>query len=361
VVSPAGTFGYRYTGAAQGVWPASLVSAVTLPGGAYITNSYDSVARLRATKLLNSAAATLNSHAYGYNLAGQRLWLTNTLGDYRAYGYDNAGQLTNATGHEAGGAVRLNESQAFCYDPAGNLTQRVNNVYNQYYRVNKLNELTNVARAGTLTVAGFTTTPATSVSVAGVAATLYGDNTYARPGYPAAGFDGLIDIRAVAYSSSGAFSSTIAMVNLASSINYTNDQNGNLVGALSGEQRTYDYDDENQLIRVTAVRSGSNLWKTEFAYDGKMRRRIRREYTWNGAWSQTDEVHYIYDGNLVIQERSSPGPQTVTYTRGRDLSGTLEGAGGIGGLLARTDRGLLASGDVDGHAYYHADGNGNVT
>ncbi|MDR3414385.1 MAG: RHS repeat-associated core domain-containing protein, partial [Formivibrio sp.] len=36
-----------------------------------------------------------------------------------------------------------------------------------------------------------------------------------------------------------------------------------------------------------------------------------------------------------------------------DLSGTVGGAGGIGGLLARTDN--------NGSAYYHTDGNGNVT
>jgi RHS repeat-associated protein len=76
----------------------------------------------------------------------------------------------------------------------------------------------------------------------------------------------------------------------------------------------------------------------------------------------------VYDGNLVFQERyftpqlSTLIPQqAITYTRGRDLSGTLEGAGGIGGLLARTDNGLFAIGAPGAHAYYHADGNGNVT
>ncbi len=43
----------------------------------------------------------------------------------------------------------------------------------------------------------------------------------------------------------------------------------------------------------------------------------------------------------------------MTYTRGTDLSGSLQGAGGIGGLLARTDG--------NGSAFYHADGNGNIT
>ena len=97
--------------------------------------------------------------------------------------------------------------------------------------------------------------------------------------------------------------------------------------------------------------------------DGKMRLRIRREYTWatNSAWQLTNEVHYIYDGNVVVQERDSGNQPLVTYTRGRDLSGSLQGAGGIGGLLARTDHSLLAVNDVNGNAFYHSDGNGNVT
>lgn len=64
---------------------------------------------------------------------------------------------------------------------------------------------------------------------------------------------------------------------------------------------------------------------------------------------------------LPIQERDVSDLPVVTYTRGNDLSGTLQGAGGIGGLLARTDHRLLAIGDANATAYYHADGNGNVT
>ena len=62
---------------------------------------------------------------------------------------------------------------------------------------------------------------------------------------------------------------------------------------------------------------------------------------------------HIYDGNVVIQERDTNNNPLVTYTRGLDLSHTLQGAGGIGGLLARTD--------ANGSTFYHADGNGNVT
>jgi RHS repeat-associated protein len=136
---------------------------------------------------------------------------------------------------------------------------------------------------------------------------------------------------------------------------YSYDQNGNL---LSDGTRSFTYDDENQLTNVWVT----NAWRSDFVYDGKMRRRIRREYTWSfGAWLQTNEVRYIYDGNLVIQERDANNLPTVSYTRGRDLSGTLQGAGGIGGLLARTDHALSTLNSPLSTAFYHADGNGNVT
>jgi uncharacterized protein RhaS with RHS repeats len=55
----------------------------------------------------------------------------------------------------------------------------------------------------------------------------------------------------------------------------------------------------------------------------------------------------------VLQERDSNNNPLVTYTRGIDLSGRMQGAGGIGGLMARTDG--------TGTTFYHSDGNGNVT
>ena len=109
--------------------------------------------------------------------------------------------------------------------------------------------------------------------------------------------------------------------------------------------------------------------RSDFVYDGKMRRRERIEYTWNvSAWVTNTSVFYVYDRNVVLQERNANNLPAVTYTRGGDLSagqaglsGTLQGAGGIGGLLARTDNSVLDTLASYAHAYYHADGNGNVT
>ncbi len=61
----------------------------------------------------------------------------------------------------------------------------------------------------------------------------------------------------------------------------------------------------------------------------------------------------------VVQERDGSNNPLVSYTRGNDLSGTMQGAGGIGGLLARSDG--YSGGNFTTHNYYFADGNGNVT
>ncbi len=163
--------------------------------------------------------------------------------------------------------------------------------------------------------------------------------------------DGTTNFTAIARDSYGRSDTNTVSVNLAASVAFVYDLNGNL---RTNGTRVFEYDDENQLVRVMEP----GAWKSEFAYDGKLRRRVRQEYGWvSSARVLTNEVRYVYDGNLVIQERNGNNLPTVTYTRGKDLSGTMEGAGGIGGLLARTDH---SQASVLSHALYHADGNGNI-
>ena len=78
-----------------------------------------------------------------------------------------------------------------------------------------------------------------------------------------------------------------------------------------------------------------------------------------GAWIKTNEVRYVYDARVVVQERDANNLPQVSYTRGNDLSGSAQGAGGIGGLLARTDHSTLNP--QLSTAFYHCDGNGNIT
>jgi RHS repeat-associated protein len=348
VASPAGSFSYSYDATRH-----QLVNKLLLPNGAYITNTFDNVARMLSTSLKNSGNTVLNSHTYGYNVGNQRIALTNFAGDYRQYTYDRIGQLKTALGSESGGTARLIEQMGYSYDAADNLNYRTNNALVDTFNVNTLNELSTVTHSGTLTVAGTTTTNATTVTVNGSAANRYNDATFALGGFTV--LNGNNTFTAGAQDALGRVDTNIITVNLPATVTCVYDLNGNLT---SDGTRGFDYDDENQLIRITLT----NSWKTEFAYDGKLRRRQRIECTWSGsAWLTNTVTKYVYDGNLAIQERDNNGLPAVTYTRGNDLSGTVQGAGGIGGLLARTDAGLLAVGSPSAHAFYHADGNGNIT
>jgi RHS repeat-associated protein len=164
---------------------------------------------------------------------------------------------------------------------------------------------------------------------------------------------------ASAQDSLGRSNTTSVSVNLPPSAGYQYDFNGNL---LSDGLRTFAYDDENQLITAIVTNGPSTLSRTDFAYDGRRRLRMRTESVLStNSWQTNLVVKYVYDGNLVIQERDKYNVPLVSYTRGRDLSGSLQRAGGIGGLLARTDFGPLSSGLPSAQAYYHADGNGNIT
>jgi YD repeat-containing protein len=300
----------------------------------------------------------IDAYTYAYNVGNQRTSQTFTKGNYEDYTYDNIGQLTGAQGWEADTVTPcLHEQWGYGYDAAWNLNYRTNNALVQTFNVNNLNALTTTARSGTLTVAGTATEAegsmsgpngVTSVTVSGTglssgAAALYADGTWARAG--AALADGNNTYTAIGQDTYGRLNTNSVTVNAPAGNTFVYDLNGNL---RTNDTRVLDYDSENQLVRITEP----NVWKSEFAYDALQRRRVSREYAWvSSAWVETNEVHYIYDGRVVVQERDINNLPTVTYTRGNDLSTSRQGAGGIGGLLARSINGLLTA-DLPAHAYY---------
>ena len=298
----AGTFTYTYPAPAAGNPAWTLPLGIALPGGGYLTNTYDTLARLTRTELRTSGGAILNSHSYLLNAAHQRTLLSRTnsaVASWNGYvlaAYDAAGQLTNAWTYQPNGTPVTAEQWSYGYDAAQNLSKRTNYTTVETFTVNALNQLTAVPNS----------TP-------------------------------------------------------------TYDRRGNLTQRYfpSGPQYywTYTYDAENQLASVatdTYYTYDTYRFKVEFGYDGQGRLRVRKDYTWSaGAWVLGTETRYVYDGMLLVQERNGANTPTVTYTRGRDLSGGYAGAGGIGGLLARSHG--YSAGSWSTHNCYHADGNGNVT
>ena len=135
---------------------------------------------------------------------------------------------------------------------------------------------------------------------------------------------------------------------------YAYDQIGNFAGQtiayncdgqVEGEDGLgFTYDDAGHLRSVTS--NGVTL--ATYAYDPQ-ERRVRKV-------TPTATHTYFYDGWALIREvidREGGDSETIDYCWGRDLSGSLDGAGGVGGLLF-----VKMGGEIYAPLYDH---NGNVT
>jgi RHS repeat-associated protein len=92
-------------------------------------------------------------------------------------------------------------------------------------------------------------------------------------------------------------------------------------------------------------------------YDAHSRRVQKQVHTWNAGTSSyqlSATLRFLYDGWNLITELTASNQVVRSYAWGLDLSGTLQGAGGVGGLLVITD---AAAGTQSLPSY---DGNGNV-
>jgi RHS repeat-associated protein len=110
----------------------------------------------------------------------------------------------------------------------------------------------------------------------------------------------------------------------------------------------YQYDAENRLTTLT------------FTYDYTGRRAKKEVQTWDdqGQVFVAETRKFLYDGWLLVAEIKDVGDVPCldrAYAWGPDLSGSLEGAGGIGGLVSVTQYGNNITTYLPAY-----DGNGNV-
>jgi RHS repeat-associated protein len=129
------------------------------------------------------------------------------------------------------------------------------------------------------------------------------------------------------------------------SLNPVHDDDGNMTSgplpANVNANSALTWDGENRLIEAQ-VNSGATV---NYVYDSRSRRIAE-------ILGSTNTV-YVYDGWNPIAEYSTTYTLTKTYTWGMDLSGSMQGAGGVGGLLSVTDS--------TGTYFPTFDGNGNVS
>ena len=128
-----------------------------------------------------------------------------------------------------------------------------------------------------------------------------------------------------------------------SSISLTHDADGNLTRR---GDRTFTWDADNHLIAIHE----RGILIARYTYDHQSRRIAR--WTRDGV-----DERYLYQGwNLIAVYRPGETEPVETYTWGKDLSGSIQGAGGVGGLLFAKKRGHGQDAWI-----YHFDANGNVT
>jgi RHS repeat-associated protein len=138
----------------------------------------------------------------------------------------------------------------------------------------------------------------------------------------------------------------------------THDANGNLT---LQNQNTYTWDSHNRLLSLVPNSPAIGDKALHHGYDGLHRRVWSQVREWNGSsWINLDTTRFRYDAWNVVEEYNIvANTQTLVRTRtwGSDLSGSLQGAGGVGGLLLTEE----INGSNTTAYHHHYDGNGNVT
>jgi RHS repeat-associated protein len=134
---------------------------------------------------------------------------------------------------------------------------------------------------------------------------------------------------------------------------YSYDLDGNL---LTDGHWNYTWDGENRLIALTnnANIALAGQYALTFAYDYQGRRIQKLVWTNSGsAYVPEYTNRFVYDGWNLSAILNPNASIAASFMWGTDLSGSMQGAGGVGGLLAEN----LAGNGVQFAAY---DANGNV-
>jgi RHS repeat-associated protein len=327
-------------------------------------NGFDYVNRRTGVTNFNGSGTVLDSHGYGYNAASQRTSMTNTDGAYWAYQYDALGQVTNGIKKWANNAVVPGQQFGYGFDDIGNrkmtlaggdqfgLNRRLAG-----YTANSVNEYTRRVVPAQTDVLGKVANTATVWVDKLPAVQSNGYFWLAAPvtNTSSPAYQTLTTLAAVPNGTSAEYGVTnVGHVFVPQTPeNFVYDLDGNLT---QDGRWSYGWDAENRLLSMTSLSGAPSASKLQlnFAYDYKGRRIEKQVATYNGSGYATAYANqYIYDGwNLEAIVNS--GALLNSFVWGLDSSGSMQGAGGVGGLLMQ---------NIVGNGVHFAaqDANGNVS
>ena len=341
------------------------------------TRSRDGEGRLAGVQTTRPGAITLEARTFGYDSLDRRTSDTRQDGSMWDYGYNSRNEVTSASRKNAAGTALNGWLFDYAFDAIGNRYYSSGQPY-RTYTTNVLNQYSASTAMGTADIVGEVTTPNTIVWARRLAPPptepIVQSTETARQG---AWFYRRLDVDNTA----GPVDAEVAVTGIRTgetnpiltetgrilvpkaAETFTYDSDGNTTG---DSLWTYTWDAENRLVEVVSKlpASSSSYRKVKFTHDYASRIVKKEVWKWNGtAWASEYRRYFVWQGWNIIAElehRSTAGAYTGTATLlrrnvwGLDLSGSLQGAGGVGGLLAVQN---LPSATVTTPVY---DGNGNI-
>jgi RHS repeat-associated protein len=350
-----------------GYHPASgLLGTTSYNGTTAVARVYDALGRTQSVTT-TPASGVAQSYAYTYDSLSRRTRVTREDASYWAFDYNDRGELTSGKKNWPDNAPVLGAQTEYAFDNVGNRTasraggNASGALRQSLYTTNALNQYELRTVPGAADVAG-TAHPSATVTVNGGQTARRGDyfyrempvNNSAGPAYAQVGVVGA----RTNFGAGGedAVTERGGRVFVPQAVEaYTYDADGNLT---SDGRWNYTWDAENHLASMEAkpgVPAEAKL-RLEFAYDWSGRRIRKQVYAWSaatGGYQLQSVSKFVYDGWNLAAELDGAGALVRGYVWGQDLSGTLDDAGGVGGLL------LVRQGGDTYHVGY--DGSGNAT
>ena len=312
-------------------------------------------------------SATLTSVGYQYDRANRRTVATREDGTMWNYQYNDRGEVTSASKSLQDEVALAGQQFGYAYDDIGNRTSAsfgggTGGMRQIIYTSNNLNQYVNITHSQHANILG-TVDSNDSVHVVGQIANPDRQGDYFRA-----------EVRGELSLSNGEWFETNVTVNGVTTNEgaqwipavFTGsiyDDDGNLT---KDGRWSYTWDAENRLIRMeptgSALRGGHPYTILEFEYDHLSRRIIKRVLNGYANPSVISDRRFLYDGwNLVAEfevETNNILKLAAHHHWCNDISGTSQGAGGVGGLFMSR---IKNSDTLLWESYYPTyDGNGNI-
>lgn len=331
------------------------------------TKQYDYLNRLtQISSTPNGSGATPVSFNYNYNTANQRTAATNTDNCYWVYQYDSLGQVVSGKKYWADGTPVAGQQFTYNFDDIGNRTCTASggdatgsNLRTANYTANSLNQYTSRDVPGYVDVLG-SANPNATVTVNLQRAIRQGGYFWDELGVSNASSPLWLSLTNLAVLNNGTNADIVA-TNIGNAYvpqtpqTFAYDADGNLTN--DGRWR-YVWDAENRLVQMTVITNVGPQYQLTFVYDFQGRRIQKMVSTNDGtAYIGVYTNVFAYDDWNLIAVLNPQSSLLQSFMWGMDLSGMMQGAGGVGGLLSMAQY----NGPNAGTYFYAYDGNGNVS